>query len=245
MSFQHDNIQPFPESKDQKKAQVTAMFDSIAQRYDLLNSILSLRIHKLWRQKALKTLKKHQANQILDIATGTGDFAIAIRRALPQAKITGIDISSAMLNIAQKKITKLNANIQLLQGDAEKLPFENGEFDAISIGFGVRNFQNLKQGLQECFRVLHSGGILVILEFSNPQNPLVRRLYQWYSQQGIPLIGHWCSGNKKAYEYLHKSAKAFPYGNQFAEILQQIGFSNVIFQELSLGICTLYRAYKN
>lgn len=245
MGFQHDNIRPFPESSESKKAQVIAMFDSIAKRYDLLNSVLSLRIHKLWRKRAIKILRLSRPKSILDVATGTADFAINIQRALPNSEITGIDISTAMLNIARQKLHRLKANMCLVQGDAENLPFADKTFQAITIGFGVRNFQDLRQGLNECYRVLANTGQIVILEFSRPQNPIIRRIYNCYSRLGIPRLGKLCSGNGGAYAYLQNSASKFPAGEEFAQVLREAGFAEVTFQPLSFGICTLYLARKN
>lgn len=245
MNFKHDKIQPFPKSKVEKKIQVATMFNSIAPNYDLLNSVLSLRIHKLWRKQLIKTLKTNEPQKILDIATGTGELAINIKKHLPQAQITGIDISTAMLQVAQQKIDKLGIEIKLLQGDGENLPFQSSEFDAICIGFGVRNFQNLKQGLEQCHQVLTDKGLLLILEFSQPNKPIVKQLYKWYSKIGIPLLGRLCAGNQGAYEYLQKSANAFPSGKDFVKIVENAGFKNVTLKELSFGICTLYQAYKN
>jgi demethylmenaquinone methyltransferase/2-methoxy-6-polyprenyl-1,4-benzoquinol methylase len=224
---------------------VAKMFNNIALRYDFLNHFLSFGIDRMWRRKAIGILKEHKPDVILDIATGTGDFAIEAAKLKPR-KIFGVDISTEMLEIGKKKVKrkKLDEIIQLLEGDSEDLIFEDNKFDAVTVAFGVRNFQNLEEGLTEMRRVLRPGGITVILEFSQPKNPLFKRLYNFYSSHITPGIGKVISKDKAAYAYLHESVKAFPHGIDFCNIMMSCGFRNIQFTTLTFGIVTIYTAEK-
>jgi len=240
--YSHDTIVPYKNSGKSKKDQVASMFDQIAFRYDFLNRFLSGGIDILWRKRAIRELKSLNVEKMLDVATGTGDMAILSYRALKPVKITGIDISDGMLGIGRKKVAKLllNNHIELLQGDSEAIKSDPDTFDAITVAFGVRNFENLEKGLGEMYRVLKPGGKMVILEFSKPKKVIFSGLYNVYMKLIAPQAGKWLSKNKDAYKYLHSSVKAFPEGETFLHILQQVGFTETTLKSLSLGICTIY-----
>ena len=240
--YSHDTIVPYKNSGKSKKDQVASMFDQIAFRYDFLNRFLSGGIDILWRKRAIRELKGLNVERMLDVATGTGDMAIMSYKALKPVKITGIDISEGMLAIGRKKVAKLllNNHIELLQGDSEAIKSDPDTFDAITVAFGVRNFENLEKGLGEMYRVLKPGGKMVILEFSKPKKLIFSGLYNVYMKLIAPQAGKWLSKNKDAYKYLHSSVKAFPEGETFLHILQQVGFTETTLKSLSLGICTIY-----
>ncbi|MFT4022293.1 MAG: bifunctional demethylmenaquinone methyltransferase/2-methoxy-6-polyprenyl-1,4-benzoquinol methylase UbiE [Flavihumibacter sp.] len=242
----HDHILPYGEGKQNKKQQVAEMFDQIAFRYDFLNRFLSGGIDLYWRRKAISQLKAGKPRKILDVATGTGDFALAADKYLKPEHITGIDISKGMLELGRKKVEKagLTGRITLLEGDSEALPFAENEFDAVTVAFGVRNFENLEKGLKEMLRVLKPGGKLVILEFSRPRQAVFSKLYQWYMNKITPGIGSMISRNREAYSYLSKSVKAFPEGEALRAILEQCGYGDTAFKPLSFCIATIYTGYK-
>ena len=239
-------VLPDAHSDLNKKAQVADMFDRIAGKYDFLNHFLSMGIDKGWRKKAIKEIARIQPQKILDVATGTGDLAIAALQTKPQ-QIIGIDISEGMLEIGKKKIEALHAAqiIQLEKGDSEALSFETGSFDAITCAYGVRNFENLEKGLTEMCRVMKPGGRLAILEFSHPKTFPVKQLYEFYFRFILPALGKLVSKHNSAYTYLPKSVKAFPDGRQFCKILEQCGFTNPKAQALTFGITSLYTATKS
>jgi demethylmenaquinone methyltransferase/2-methoxy-6-polyprenyl-1,4-benzoquinol methylase len=239
--FSHDTVVPYKNSQASKKDQVAGMFDNIASRYDFLNRFLSGGIDILWRKKMISMLKADKPRFLLDVATGTGDVAIMSAKILRPQKITGIDISEGMLVIGRKKIAKLllNNQIELIKGDSEAINSGDGSFDAVTVAFGVRNFENLEKGLSEIHRVLKPGGKLVVLEFSRPSGPF-RLIYNFYMQRLAPGVGKLFSKNREAYQYLHSSVKAFPEGETFLHILQQGGFHETSLNRLSLGICTIY-----
>jgi demethylmenaquinone methyltransferase / 2-methoxy-6-polyprenyl-1,4-benzoquinol methylase len=244
--YSHDTVVPFKDSEKTKKEQVASMFDQIAFRYDFLNRFLSGGIDVYWRKRAIRELKGQPVKNMLDVATGTGDMALMSYKYLKPDNITGIDISEGMLEIGRKKVAKqlLNDHIQLIQGDSEAIKSESASFDAITVAFGVRNFENLEKGLAEMLRVLKPGGKLVILEFSKPKKVVFSGLYNMYMNVIAPQAGKWLSKNKDAYKYLHSSVKAFPEGETFLHILQQVGFTETTFKSLSLGICTIYCGIK-
>ena len=217
------------------------MFDNISQRYDLLNSILSLGIHKGWRKKCVKLLKDNQPKKILDVATGTADFAIACAKLNPESVI-GIDISEGMMKYGREKLIKLKLDsvISLKSGNAETIFFPDDSFDAIVVGFGVRNFQNLELGLSNLHRMLKPDGQLVILEFSYPKSSVITGFYNFYFSKVTPFIGKIFSKDTRAYTYLTESVKAFPHNEQFTEILKKIGYKNTTFKSLSFGIAAIY-----
>lgn len=240
--FSHDTIVPFKESSLSKKQQVAAMFDKIAFRYDFLNRFLSAGIDVSWRKKAIRQLKDLQPQIILDVATGTGDVAVLANKILHPQKITGIDISEGMLEIGRRKIGKLGLQnrIELMTGDSENISFADNSFDAITVAFGVRNFQNLEAGLTEMLRVLKPGGKLVVLEFSKPKNIFFKPLYNFYMNVIAPAVGKVFSRNKDAYRYLNDSVQKFPEGQHFLNIMSRSGFSSTYSRPLTLGICTIY-----
>jgi demethylmenaquinone methyltransferase/2-methoxy-6-polyprenyl-1,4-benzoquinol methylase len=240
--FAHDEVVPYHESGLGKKEQVADMFNSIAYRYDFLNRFLSAGIDVQWRKKAISQLKSLAPKKILDVATGTGDVAILTYSLLKPEKIIGIDISEGMLELGRKKIEKLNLlkEIELQTGDSEVINFENDNFDAITVAFGVRNFQHLVKGLQEMYRVLRPGGKLVVLEFSKPTQPVFKIFYRFYMNIAAPAIGKLFSKNRDAYQYLNDSVQAFPEGETFLTIMHEAGFTQTYLKKLSLGICTIY-----
>lgn len=240
--FAHDEIVPFKDSELAKKEQVADMFNNIAYRYDFLNRFLSVGIDVGWRKTAIKELKKLAPKKILDVATGTADVALLTQEILNPEQIIGIDISEGMLNFGREKIKArgLENIIQLHTGDSENIRFENDYFDAITVAFGVRNFQDLSKGLKEMHRVLKPGGKAVILEFSKPSSAGFKQLYQFYMNYITPSVGKVFSKNKDAYQYLNDSVQAFPEGNQFLNILNEAGFTQTYLKKLSFGICTIY-----
>ena len=236
-------VLPYKDIPDSKKSQVRRMFDGIAHRYDFLNHFLSFGIDQTWRKKAIRRLKIYKPDTILDIATGTGDFAIAALKISP-TRVIGVDISQEMLNIGIEKIkhAKLTGKINFALADAENLPFPDDSFDAATCAFGVRNFENPLLGLTEIYRVLKPGGKLVILEFSNPARFPFRYFYRLYFHTLLPLLGKWISKDKSAYNYLPESVSLFPQGEKFLEILKGAGFTNPSVSLLSFGIVSLYFA---
>lgn len=240
--FAHDTVVPYKESESSKKQQVAAMFDDIAFKYDFLNRFLSAGIDIRWRKKAIQQIKALQPKNILDVATGTADVAIMASAILKPEKIIGIDISDGMLEMGRKKVEKagLKGIIELLNGDSETINFEDNSFDAVTVAFGVRNFQHLEKGLSEILRVLKPGGKLVVLEFSRPKTPGVRTMYNLYMKLICPNVGKLFSKNRNAYKYLDESIQKFPEGNNFTLILDNLGYSNTYCKPLSLGICSIY-----
>ncbi len=238
-------VTPYKVSNQSKKSQVATMFNNIAPNYDFLNHFLSLGIDILWRRKAIRQLKKLQPKIVLDIATGTGDFAIEALRLHPE-KVIGIDISEGMLEIGREKMIqrKLNTIIELQKGDSEHLQFENSFFDAGIVAFGVRNFENLEKGLSEISRVIKPGGMLVVLEFSKPKNFPVKQFYAFYSKFILPRIGKLFSKDKAAYSYLPESVQAFPDGEDFVKILKKCNFKDAKAISLTFGIASIYVAQK-
>ena len=238
-------VVPYKDDSLGKKQQVAKMFNSISGRYDFLNHFLSLGIDILWRKKAVQYLKQFRSDLILDVATGTGDFALEAVRLNP-SKIIGIDISEGMLNVGRKKIqdSGLSDKITLQVGDSENLPFPDNYFDAVIVAFGVRNFENLDVGLSEIFRVLKAGGHVVILEFSKPTKFPMKQLYKIYFKYILPVMGRLISHDKTAYTYLPESVEVFPDGDQFLEHLKKLNFNSCEGRSLTFGISSLYTASK-
>ncbi len=237
----HDTIVPYKDSQLTKKQQVARMFDQIAFRYDFINRFLSGGIDLYWRRKGIRELKTLRPKRVLDVATGTGDVAILVHKILSPEKVTGIDISEGMLELGRKKIAKLllNDRIELLPGDSEAINFPDASFEAVTVAFGVRNFEHLRSGLQEMLRVLKPGGKLMVLEFSRPRKAF-QGFYNLYMKIIAPNVGNLISHNREAYQYLNDSVKAFPEGKIFLQILDEVGYANTYLKTLSLGICTIY-----
>jgi demethylmenaquinone methyltransferase / 2-methoxy-6-polyprenyl-1,4-benzoquinol methylase len=229
-----------------KKAEVERMFDNIAPNYDLLNRVLSLGIDVSWRRTALNYLKEMQVEKILDVATGTADVAIMATKMFQPKQVIGIDISNQMLEFGREKIKKegFEGIITLETGDSENLRFDEATFDAVTVAFGVRNFEHLEKGLAEMYRTLRPEGRLVVLEFSKPHIFPFKQLYNAYFKYVLPLIGRLTSRDMRAYAYLYESVQAFPEGQAFLHLLSKTGYQNPVCKRLTLGICSIYTATK-
>ncbi len=235
-------VVPNSSNPDSKKVQVEDMFNRIAPKYDLLNHTLSLNIDKIWRRKVVRLLKHCHPSTLLDVATGTADLAIAAARKIKLDHITGIDLSDEMLNIGRQKIEHcgLSGLISLQKGDAENLPFADNIFDAVTVGFGARNFENLEAGLTDMLRVLKPGGTCIVLEFTMPQHFPIKQLYNFYFKHILPLIGKKVSKHQSAYTYLPQSVEAMPQRTRFTDIMQKCGYTNCTYKSLSMGIAAIY-----
>ncbi len=246
MAEEYKQVTPYEDKESTKKGQVTQMFDKIAPYYDYLNRLLSVGVDVIWRKKAINTLKAHQPQFILDIATGTADLAIEAAKTLKPKSIIGMDISVEMLKIGESKVANkgLDNIIKLESGDSENLQYQDNSFDAITAAFGVRNFENLEAGLKEMYRVMKKDGRLVILEFSKPKVFPLKQLFNIYFKNILPVIGKIKSKDPKAYKYLYESVQVFPDYDQMTNILQSIGFKNTSYKPLSFGICTIYLGSK-
>lgn len=218
------------------------MFNKIANTYDFLNHFLSLGIDIVWRKKAIAMLKNKPNRTILDVATGTGDFAFEAIKMLKPQKIVGVDIAADMLKVAQQKIEKkrLGHLFQVTLGDSEQLPFEKEQFDVVTVSFGVRNFEDVKKGLENIYRVINKQGTVLILEFSRPSQFPIKQLYSFYFNVVLPIFGRLFSKDNRAYQYLPESVYAFPDGKRFVALMESVGFNEVIFKPLSFGVCTIY-----
>lgn len=234
------------DTQENKKAQIRTMFDRIAPSYDRLNHLLSLNIDRLWRRHVVQIVRRKSPETLLDVATGTGDLAIDLARGIPQARILAVDLSERMLDAARRKIAArgFDGRIELAVGDAEQLSFAADSVDAVTVGFGVRNFGNIGAGLQEFHRVLKTGGLVVILELSRPRNRLFRSLFEYYFHKLLPRIGGAVSHDRKAYEYLPASVKAFPEPERFLKMMEQAGFRNCRARSQSFGIARIYTGDK-
>ncbi len=234
-------VKPYGDSNKSKKEEVAQMFDNISAKYDFLNHFLSLGIDKIWRKKAVNMLREINPTKILDIATGTGDFAIQSLILNPN-EVIGVDISEGMLEKGREKMVKRKIDhiISMRSGDSEDLPFDDNYFDALTVGFGVRNFQNLEVGLAEMLRVVRPGGKLIILEFSKPKRFPVKQYYAFHSKYIIPFFGKTISKDASAYTYLPESVAAFPEGKDFEDILVKLGYKNVGAKLVAGGIATIY-----
>ncbi len=239
-------MKPYNEEQT-KKEQVEEMFDSIAPTYDKLNHILSLNIDRIWRRRVMRIVRRSKAVKIMDVATGTGDLAIAMAKRVDRTQILGVDLSEEMLAVARQKVQKqgLEERIMLEKGDAENLTMvADGSIDAVTVAFGVRNFENMERGLREMWRTLRDGGKLVVLEFSIPKNRFIRWIYAQYSHRIIPRIGSLISKDKRAYVYLPESVDEFPSPEHFTEMLHEAGFKSVKRRSQSFGIAYIYEAIK-
>lgn len=241
----HDIIKPY-DAEGEKKAQVTSMFDRIAPYYDFLNRLLTLRIDVLWRKKAIALVSSPDVKEVLDVATGTGDLAIAVAKALPKSKVIGMDIAVKMLAIGDQKLEKLalTDRVTLEAGDSEAMRYEEGRFDLAMSSFGVRNFGNLKKGLSEMHRVLRPGGRIMVLEFSRPRVFPIKNMFNIYFKYVLPVIGKLTSKDPRAYKYLYESVQQFPDFENFTKILEEVGFKHSSYKPLTFGICTVYLATK-
>ena len=244
MDYPQEKVKPYGQ-EGKKVEQVERMFDHIAPAYDRLNHLMSLGIDRSWRRTALKWLRPHRPALVLDVATGTGDFAIQACRMLPSASLTGVDLSEGMMQVGRRKVEQagLAARIDFRREDCEALTFADASFDAVTVAFGIRNFEHLDRGLREMCRVLRPGGHLVILELSTPDRLPMKQLYRIYSRL-IPLMGRLVSHDRSAYTYLPQSIRAFPQGEVMSESIRRAGFSDVRFRRLTFGVCTLYMATK-
>lgn len=240
------SIKPYKDHSGSKKEQVEEMFDNISDNYDGLNRIISMGIDQKWRKKVIDQITAKKPERYLDIATGTGDLALQFAARLPNTKIVGLDLSEGMLTVARKKITgtPLETQIDFIKGDSEALPFEDNSFEAITVSFGIRNFQNLEKGLSEILRVLAPNGLFIILETSVPTKFPFKQGYGIYAKAILPLIGKLFSKDKVAYRYLSESASVFPFGSALNNILQKTGFKEVQHKPQTLGVATIYSATK-
>nr|MBS0037785.1 bifunctional demethylmenaquinone methyltransferase/2-methoxy-6-polyprenyl-1,4-benzoquinol methylase UbiE [Saprospiraceae bacterium] len=240
-----EEIKPYREEGG-KKQQVAKMFDNIAWKYDLLNRLLSLGIDRRWRKKAISLLDHDRPGLVLDAATGTADVAIEIAERMPDAKVIGVDISTKMLEIGKSKIAKKNLekNIELAYGDSESLDYPDNHFDAVTVAFGVRNFENLEKGLREIYRVVKPGGTTVILEFSKPRRFPLKQSFNLYFKHILPTIGKLTSKDPRAYKYLYESVQAFPDYERFLSVLREVGYKKSEYIILTAGICCIYKAQK-
>jgi demethylmenaquinone methyltransferase/2-methoxy-6-polyprenyl-1,4-benzoquinol methylase len=241
-------VKPYKTADKDKKQEVELMFDKISGKYDLLNKVLSLGIDRKWRKKAISMLLAYNPQHLLDVATGTGDMVFMSEKLLTTQRITGIDLSTGMLEVAKKRQAegpgKQPPAIEFIKGDAENLPFEDNQFDAATVTFGARNFGDLHKGLSEMRRVLRPGAPIIVLEFTKPRIFPFRQLFDIYFRHVLPLIGSWTSGDGRAYKYLYESVQAFPDYEAFNQELIKAGFERPAFTPLSLGICAIYIAYK-
>ncbi|NGM62108.1 bifunctional demethylmenaquinone methyltransferase/2-methoxy-6-polyprenyl-1,4-benzoquinol methylase UbiE [Sphingobacterium sp. SGG-5] len=246
MSNEASTLKPYKTKLGGKKEQVSDMFNNISPKYDLLNRIMTLRIDVIWRKKAIRLLKSSQPQLILDVATGTGDFAIEAIQLLQPKKIIGVDISAGMLEVAKEKIQKkgLTSQFEVQVGDSENLQFDDNTFDAVTVAFGVRNFENLDRGLAEIRRVLKPGGRAIILELSNPKKFPVKQLFHLYFHKIVPFIGRFISKDASAYSYLPESVSKFPDGQRFAAFTKEAGFTTTHVMPQTFGFCTIYEAIK-
>ncbi|MVZ64332.1 bifunctional demethylmenaquinone methyltransferase/2-methoxy-6-polyprenyl-1,4-benzoquinol methylase UbiE [Sphingobacterium sp. DK4209] len=245
MSNDASTVKPYnPEGG--KKEQVADMFNNISKTYDLLNRFMTMGIDTIWRKKAIRTLKPLHPQLILDVATGTGDFALESIRILNPKKIIGVDISQGMLDVAAEKAKKkgLTDQFEVRLGDSESLPFDDNTFDAVTVAFGVRNFENLEQGLSDIRRVLKPGGKAIILELSNPTAFPIKQLFRFYFHKVVPAMGKLISKDNRAYEYLPESVAKFPDGERFAAITDKVGFASCNVRPQTFGFCTIYECNK-
>ncbi|MDP4602841.1 MAG: bifunctional demethylmenaquinone methyltransferase/2-methoxy-6-polyprenyl-1,4-benzoquinol methylase UbiE [Schleiferiaceae bacterium] len=239
------SVKPY-HSDGSKKEQVADMFNAIAGNYDFLNRVLSLGIDVGWRKKTVRSVARYQPRLVLDVATGTADLAMALAKGCPGAQVEGADISAGMLDVGRQKVAQrgLANRVQLILGDGEMLPFEDNRFDAVTVAFGVRNFENLQAGLVDMLRVLKPGAPLAVLEFSQPTRQPFRAFYFFYFKHILPRIGKWVSRDSAAYTYLPASVEAFPYGQAFLDELSKAGYRKGYARPLTFGIATLYLAEK-
>lgn len=241
-----EEINPYTDDTRPKGNQVEEMFDHIAPAYDLMNRAMAFGIDKLWRRWAVKRVMRHGADRILDVATGTGDLAIRLARKVDPISVTGIDLSEGMLDRGRRKVADADLGdvVKLVKGDCLELPFPSDSFDAVTVAYGVRNFENILMGLKEMARVLKPGGMVMILELSTPKNRLVKWGYDLYSRHLIPAVGRLVSSDRRAYSYLPESIAAVPQGHDMCALMEKAGLSEAAYRSLTLGTCTIYTAIK-
>ncbi|MDE6200162.1 MAG: bifunctional demethylmenaquinone methyltransferase/2-methoxy-6-polyprenyl-1,4-benzoquinol methylase UbiE [Muribaculaceae bacterium] len=237
-----ERINPYSGDSRDKTSQVEAMFDSIAPAYDFMNSAMSFGLHRRWLRKAIGEAAAGAPAKILDVATGTADVAIALSRRLPQAQITGIDLSEGMLEVGRRKVSKagLEEKIELQQADCLHLPMADGSFDCVTVAYGVRNFEHLLEGYKEMARVLRKGGRLVVIELSTPKSAFVKPFYKFYTRCVIPVAGRMVSKDVRAYSYLPESIAAVAQGEAMTALMQQAGLRDTTFRTMTFGVCTIY-----
>lgn len=243
MEVKAEHIKPYDEQRA-KTVQVREMFDSIAPAYDWMNRAMTFGVDKLWRRRAVNIVSNDSPSKIIDIATGTGDLAIALARKIPAASITGIDLSEGMVEIGRRKVSEagLSERVTLTTGDCLAMPFEDASADAITVAYGVRNFEHLDRGYSEMLRVLRPGGLLCVVELSTPVNPLVKPFYHLYTKAIIPVVGRLVSKDHRAYSYLPESIAAVPQGDDMLRLIRDAGFTDASFRRLTFGVCTIYTA---
>lgn len=241
-----EKVNPYSGDSRHKSEQVRDMFDNIAPAYDFMNRAMTLGIDRSWRAKAIAMVKARNPREILDVATGTADLAIEMWRKMPRVKITGVDLSEGMIERGRAKVESLGASdhITLLSADCLSLPFADGSFDAVTVAFGVRNFENLAVGYREMARVLRSGGMLTVVELSRPVNPIIKPFYNLYTRGVIPLLGRIVSSDSSAYRYLGESIAAVPQGEAMTRLMKESGFGETRFRPLTFGVCSIYTAVK-
>ncbi len=237
-----EHISPYTGDSRDKTSQVEAMFDSIAPAYDFMNAAMSFGLHRRWLRKAIAEAALGNPVEILDVATGTADVAIALGRRMPQARITGIDLSEGMLEVGRRKVARagLGGRIELRQADCLHLPFDDESFDCITVAYGVRNFKRLLEGYREMVRVLRKGGRLVVIELSTPPSPVVRPFYRFYTRCIIPAVGRMVSKDVRAYSYLPESIAAVAQGKDMTSLMERAGLSGTSFRRMTFGVCTIY-----
>lgn len=245
MEYKAEKINPY-NNQESKTGQVRQMFDSIAPAYDFMNRCMTMGIDKLWRRKAVRLVAKTHPQQLLDVATGTGDLVIQLCRSIGAKKIVGIDLSNGMLEIGRRKVAEkgLDGVIELQQGDCLDLQFADGSFDAVTVAYGVRNFERLEQGYAEMYRVLAPGGMLCVVELSTPTNPLIKFFYDIYTRRVIPFIGRSKSKDARAYSYLPESIAAVPQGESMLQIMRRVGFTDCRAIAMTFGTCSIYIGVK-
>lgn len=242
-----ETINPYDSDvQEPKHVQVRRMFDNIAHRYDVLNRVMTCGIDRNWRRVAVDALSRVKPRSILDIATGTGDLAISMACRYPESTVTGVDLSSGMIAVGIEKVerARLESRVKLMEADALKLPFADGTFDAVTVAFGVRNFEHIDRGYREMLRVLRAGGMLCVLELTPPSSSVLRPFYNLYTSTAIPLAGWMLSGDASAYKYLPRSIAAAPVRSSMTEIMTEAGFKDCQFRDFFPGVCALYTAFK-